>query len=168
MSFSRQLPDQNVTRLIDIQGGCEKMVIYQPIISTYKILDKKKILKNSGLLQFIRLNNLNYISASKWAPLLRMQRWTLRLKFATARITAFSLIFLAASLFSLFKAEILFGFWRSLVTSEPRETFWLQQWIGLAIQRGNAFSILTAAAREWGASQATAYDHESRPHLCLL
>ena len=31
------------------------------------------------------------------------------------------------------------------VTSEPRETFWLQQRIGLVIQMGNAFCILTAA-----------------------
>ena len=31
------------------------------------------------------------------------------------------------------------------VTGEPRETFWLEQRIGLAIQRGNAFSILAAA-----------------------
>ena len=30
-------------------------------------------------------------------------------------------------------------------TGEPRETFWLEQRIGLAIQRGNAFSILSAA-----------------------
>ena len=54
------------------------------------------------------------------------------------------------------------------VTSEPIKMFWLQQMIGLAIQRENAFSILTAAARERGATQATAYDHETRPHLCSL
>ena len=61
------------------------------------------------------------------------------------------------------------------VTGEPRETFWLQQRMGLAIQRGNAFSILTAAARERGATQATACSHgpiyarhEARPHLCSL
>ena len=30
-------------------------------------------------------------------------------------------------------------------TGEPRETFWLEQRIGLAIQRGNASSILAAA-----------------------
>ena len=38
------------------------------------------------------------------------------------------------------------------VTGELRETFRLQQRIGLAIQRGNAFSILTDAARERGAT----------------
>jgi len=32
------------------------------------------------------------------------------------------------------------------VTGEPRETFWLEQRIGLAIQRGNAFSILAAVS----------------------
>ena len=31
------------------------------------------------------------------------------------------------------------------VTGEPRETVWLKQRIGLAVQRGNAFSILAAA-----------------------
>ena len=54
------------------------------------------------------------------------------------------------------------------VTGEPRKTFWLRQKMGLAIQRGNAFSILTAAARERGAIQATTYDHEALPHLCSL
>ena len=44
------------------------------------------------------------------------------------------------------------------VTGEPMETFWLQQRIGLAIQRGNDF-----AARERGATQATEYDHEHGP-----
>ena len=46
------------------------------------------------------------------------------------------------------------------VTGVARETFWLQQRIELAIQRGNAFSILTAAARARAvATQATANDH---------
>jgi len=36
------------------------------------------------------------------------------------------------------------------VTGEPRETFWLEQRIGLAIQRGNAHSILAAAVRGFG------------------
>ena len=31
------------------------------------------------------------------------------------------------------------------VTGEARETLWLKQRIGLAVQRGNAFSILAAA-----------------------
>ena len=33
------------------------------------------------------------------------------------------------------------------VTREPREKYWLEQRIGLAIQWGNAFSILTAMVR---------------------
>ena len=33
------------------------------------------------------------------------------------------------------------------VTGEPRKTFWLEQRIGLAIQRGNAHSILVVAVR---------------------
>ena len=33
------------------------------------------------------------------------------------------------------------------VTGVPREKYWLEQRIGLAIQRGNAFSILTAVVR---------------------
>ena len=48
-----------------------------------------------------------------------MQRRTLRLKFVTARLTAFSHISLAASLISLFKAGMLFGFWR-WITLHPR------------------------------------------------
>ena len=80
---------------------------YQPIKSV-----DKKVLKNSRLLHFIRLNISNYISAPKWAPLLRIQRWTLLLKFATTSLTLISLISHAASLISLFKAVKPFGFWR--------------------------------------------------------
>ena len=40
-----------------------------------KFIDKKKIHNNCGLLHFIRLNIPNYISASKWTPLLRMQKY---------------------------------------------------------------------------------------------
>ena len=54
------------------------------------------------------------------------------------------------------------------ITGESRKTFWMQQRMGLAIQRGNAFSILTAAARKRGATQAKAYDHEALPHPCSL
>ena len=36
------------------------------------------------------------------------------------------------------------------VTGEQRETFWMKQRIGLAIQRGNAHSILAAAVRGYG------------------
>ena len=37
-------------------------------------MDKNKIFKNTGLLHFIILNIHNYISASKWVPLIRMKR----------------------------------------------------------------------------------------------
>ena len=77
-----------------------------------KSVDRKKIIKDCGLLHFIRLNIPNCISASKWVPLSQMQRWTLRVKFATAHLSAFLLISLAASLINLFKAGMLFGFWR--------------------------------------------------------
>ena len=36
------------------------------------------------------------------------------------------------------------------VTGEPKETYWLEQRIGLAVQRGNAFSILASAVRDNG------------------
>ena len=49
--------DRHDTVYIYVQGVCEKVVIstpiLKPIISTYKSVDKKKILKNSELLHFI-------------------------------------------------------------------------------------------------------------------
>jgi len=35
------------------------------------------------------------------------------------------------------------------VTGDPRETLWLEQRIGLAVQRGNAYSILTWVKRRY-------------------
>ena len=44
-------------------------------------------------------------------------------------------------------------------TGEPRETYWLEQRIGLAIQRGNAFSILTAAGEGYDVARATVHTY---------
>ena len=35
------------------------------------------------------------------------------------------------------------------VTDDVRETFWLEQRVGLAVQRGNAFSILTSVREKY-------------------